>query len=215
MKKINKWSGGAKKHGGIFKAMGKQVSDWVDGTDKEISNSPDVISDIFEKKEDSIRIETSIEIETPKIKAQEESVINPNAENLRIEILNYLESSTVDAKIAEDISILIINKLLSNTEVASKVLAYGNETINTQVKAWVLNHIDKDVAVKTLKLPASLYFVEHPDETDVAQAIRNTSDNVKEFAEALFATGHPELTIDIASCLLGDNTIDVTTDDIY
>ena len=129
MKKINKWSGGAKKHGGIFKAMGKQVSDWVDGTDKEISNSPDVISDIFEKKEDSIRIETSIEIETPKIKAQEESVINPNAENLRIEILNYLESSTVDAKIAEDISILIINKLLSNTEVASKVLAYGNQTI--------------------------------------------------------------------------------------
>lgn len=208
MKTFKKWKGGAKKHGGILKAVEKQVSDWVDGTDKEISNSPDVISDIFEQKEDSIRIETS------KIKVQEEHVINPNAENLRMEILNYLESSAVDAQIAEDISILIINKLLSNAEVASKVLAYGNKDINTQVKAWVLNHIDKDVAVKTLKLPASLYFVEHPDETDVAQAIRNASDNVKEFAEALFATDHPELTIDIASCLLGDNTNHVTTDDI-
>lgn len=215
MKFVKKWKGGEKKHGGIFKAMGKQVSDWVDGTDKEISNSPDVISDIFEKKEDSIRIETSIEIETPKIKVQEEHVINPNAENLRIEILNYLESSAVDAQIAEDISILIINKLLSNAQVASKVLAYGNQTINTQVKTWVLNHIDKDVAIKTLQLPAALYFIKHPDETDVSEAIKNASDNVKNFAEALFATDHPELTIDIASCLLGDNTIDVTTDDIY
>lgn len=71
------------------------------------------------------------------------------------------------------------------------------------------------MAIKTLKLPASLYFVEDPDETDVVQSIRNASDNVKEFAEALFATDHPELTIDIDSCLLGDNTIDVTTDNIY
>jgi len=121
----------------------------------------------------------------------------------------------VDAQLAEDISILIINKLLSNAQVAYKVLAYGNETINTQVKAWVLNHINKDVDIKTLKLPASLYFVEHPDETDVAQAIRNASDNVKEFAEALFATDHSELTIEITSCLLGDNTNNVTTEDIY
>ncbi len=204
MKRITKkWAGGAKKHSGLINAMEKQISDWVDGTNKGVSISPD----IFEEKEDFV------EIETPKIKPQEEYVINSNAENLRIEILNYLESSAVDAQVAEDISILITNKLLSNAQVASKVLAYGNKTINTQVKTWVLNHIDKDVAIKTLQLPAALYFIKHPDETDVSEAIKNASDNVKEFAEALFATDHSELTIEITSCLLG-NTIDVTTYDI-
>ena len=147
------------------------------------------------------------------MRTQEEYVFNFNAENLRIEILNYLENSSVDEKVAEDISILIKNKLLLNVQVASKVLAYGNEAINSQVKMWVLNHIGQDVSIKTLKLPAISYFLKHPDETDISKAIDNADDSIKKFAEALFVIDHPELTIDIISCLLG-NTVNVTMDDI-
>jgi len=35
MKRLNKWVGGANKHGGLLNAMGKQVSDWVDRLTKE------------------------------------------------------------------------------------------------------------------------------------------------------------------------------------
>ena len=96
----------------------------------------------------------------------------------------------------------IAKKSLSNAAVASKVLKYGNPDINSQVKAWVMNHIDEDLTISKLQLPAALYFVKHSDESDVSKVIKNAGDNVEKFAEALFATEHPELSSDVATCLL-------------
>ena len=61
---------------------------------------------------------------------------------------------------------------------------------------------DRDLTINKLKLPAALYFVKHSDESDVSAVIKDASDDVAEFAEALFATKHPELSADVATCLL-------------
>ena len=122
--------------------------------------------------------------------------------NLRTAILEYIEDESIDEDVAEAITILIAKKSLSNAAVASKVLKYGNPDINSQVKAWVMNHIDEDLTINKLKLLAALYFVKHADESDVSKVIKNAGDNVEKFAEALFATEHPELSSDVATCLL-------------
>jgi len=203
---MKKWIGGAKKHGGIFKSMEKQVDEWGKKAEKTIDDFS------------GVNKEEVIETQTSEIKTKEESVINPNAENLRTEILNYLNNDSVDKKVAEDISILIQNELLSNAEVASKALAYGNEALNSQVEKWVLNHINKNVPIKNLISTAALYYIEHTNEGDVANVIKETNNNttdtsIEAFAEALFETNHPQLSADVALCLIGD-TINGTTDDI-
>lgn len=227
MKNIfDKWKGGAKKHGGLFNAMVKQVDDWGRDFDESLGKPSGVKSVIPEKRKESenklkvvvneitgglaypeksevIKPQTiSVEVVEEKESILEEHTINIDEDNLRTAILEYIEDESIDEDVAEAITILIAKKSLSNAAVASKVLKYGNPDINSQVKAWVMNHIDEDLTISKLKLPAALYFVKHSDESDVSKVIKNAGDNVEKFAEALFATEHPELSSDVATCLL-------------
>lgn len=229
MKSIfDKWKGGAKKHGGLFNAMAKQMDDWGRDLDKSLDKPSGVNSVIPEKRkeaENKLKVvaneltgglvypEKSEVIKPQTISVVEEVVeekesvlevhtINIDEHNLRTAILEYIEHESIDEDVAEAITILIAKKSLSNAEVASKVLNYGDPDINSQVKAWVMNHIDEDLTINKLKLPAALYFVKHSDESDVSKVIKNAGDNVEKFAEALFATEHPELSANVATCLL-------------
>ncbi len=224
MKNIfDKWKGGAKKHGGLFNAMVKQVDDWGRDLDESLGKPSEVNSVIPEKRKESenklkvvtneltgglaypeksevIKPQTiSVEVVEEKESILEEHTINIDEDNLRTAILEYIEDESIDVDVAEAITILIAKKSLSNAAVASKVLKYGNPDINSQVKAWVMNHIDEDLTINKLKLPAALYFVKHADESDVSKVIKNAGDNVEKFAEALFATEHPELSSDVAT----------------
>lgn len=227
MKKIfDKWKGGAKKHGGFANAMAKQMKDWGVDLDESLGKPSGVKSVIPEKRKESenklkvvvneitgglaypeksevIKPQTiSVEVVEEKESILEEHTINIDEDNLRTAILEYIEDESIDEDVAEAITILIAKKSLSNAAVASKVLKYGNPDINSQVKAWVMNHIDEDLTISKLKLPAALYFVKHSDQSDVSKVIKNAGDNVEKFAEALFATEHPELSSDVATCLL-------------
>lgn len=228
MKKMfGKWKGGAKKHGGIFGAIGKQVDSWGRDIDESLGKPSGVNSSILGKRKAAennlkdvaneltggLAYSGSESVESEPVRVIEEVVeekesvldvhtIDISEENLRTAILAYIEHESVDEEVAETITILIAKKSLSNAEVASKVLNYGDADINSQVKVWVLNHVDEELTINKLKLPAALYFVKHPDEGDVAAVIKDAGDNVVEFAEALFATEHPELSADVASCLL-------------
>lgn len=226
---MKKWIGGAKKHGVLLNSMTNQLDNWGRELDKSTGDLSHLNSSIPEKrkaKENELKEIIGIGEEETKSKEVaiseevvdtlieetiEPHIINVSAENLRTALLEYLEHDSVDEGIAEEITVLIAKKSLSNAEVASKVLTYGNLAINTQVKNWVLNHIHEDLTINKLKIPAALYFVKHNDHKDVAAAIKSAGDNVEEFAKALFSTDHSELSADVASCaLLGEySTVDI------
>lgn len=174
----------------------EEVVDIVTVKDKEVK-----------KKE-----KTVVEVVKSKDEVQEEHVIDIYEKNLGIALLKYLCHDSVDENEAEDIMLFLIkNRSLSNKQVASKVLAYGNKDISSQVKAWVLNHINEDVTFNKLKLSAAKYYIDHSNEKDVSEVIREAKEGVEEFASALFATNHPELSIQVASCLIGD-LVETTSD---
>ena len=50
---MKKWIGGAKKHGGLFNAMGKQMDDWGRDLDKSLGKPSGVNSSIPEKRKES------------------------------------------------------------------------------------------------------------------------------------------------------------------
>ena len=225
---MKKMLGGIKKHG-LGGAIEKQMNNWGGDLDKALGKPSGVNSSIPEKRkeaennlkdvaheltgglaypgrgdneEDSVSVEVIEEIVQEKESVLEVHTIDISEESLRTAILAFIEHESVDEEVAEAITILIAKKSLSNAEVASKVLNYGDAGINSQVKAWVLNHVDEELTINKLKLPAALYFVKHSDESDVSKVIKNAGDNVIKFAETLFATEHPELSADVATCLL-------------
>lgn len=205
--------GGAKKHGGLVQSMTKQLNDW----ERKFENKSPDKSSIPEKKqlenksvvnkfEEGLSVLGKLleDIDDTTTDEDIDNTIDINKKNLRAAILEYIDDESIDEGVAEKITILIAKKSLSNAEVASKVLNYGDPDINSQVKAWVMNHIDKNLTINKLKLPAALYFVNHSDESDVAKVLRGVKDNdtVEKFAKDLFATEHPELSADVATCLL-------------
>ena len=207
---MKKWIGGAKKHGGLFSAMEKQMDSWGRDLDKSLGKPSGVNSSIPEKRKESENNLKDVaheltgglaypgrgenegdesvgvieEVVEEKELVLDVHIIDISKENLRAAVLEYIDHDSVDEEVAEAITILTAKKSLSNAEVASKVLSFGDVDINSQVKAWVLNHVDAELTINKLKLPAALYFVKHSDR-DVAAVIKDAGDNVVEFAAAL------------------------------
>ena len=233
MKNIfKKWEGGAKKHGGIFNAMAKQADDWGRQVDESLGKPSGVNSEIPDKRkaaENSLKDAAheltggvaypgrSESLEEPEpsgmieeVVEEKESVlevvktIDVSSKSLSMALMKYLLSSAIDKIVSASILELLDRESASNLDVAQDVLAYGNKEVNDQVKAWVLQHIDGSASVDGLREIAIEYYTDHTGETDVTLAIGTGGDTVLGLGAALFATGHPELSVEVASYLLGD-----------
>ena len=130
--------------------------------------------------------------------------IDVSSKSLSMALMKYLLSSAIDKIVSASILELLDRESASNLYVAQVVLAYGNKEVNDQVKAWVLQHIDGSASVDGLREIAIDYYTDHTGETDVTLAIGKGGNTVLGLGAALFATGHPELSVEVASYLLGD-----------
>jgi hypothetical protein len=147
-------------------------------------------------------------VESKKAVLDDESIedIDVNAKDLSLALRNYIRQESITDEVFTALAGIFLGKDLSNAEIASQVLAYGNKDVNAQVKAWVMKHIPESSEASALKTIAGKYFAAHTSEMDVLSAIKSDA-NVSTLASALFATNHSELSAEIAAHLIGAETI--------
>lgn len=151
-------------------------------------------------------------VESKQAASDDESIeaIDVNAKDLDLALRNYIRQASITDAVFTALADIFLGKELSNAEIASRVLAYGNKDVNAQVKAWVMKHIPESSEASALKAIAAKYFAEHTSEMDVLSAI-SSGEDVATLASALFATNHPELSSEIATHLIGAETISEPT----
>lgn len=221
---MKKMFGGIIKHG-LEGAIKKQTKKWGGDLDKSLGKPSGLNSVILEKREaavsrltggliDPVRGDNEEEpvsvkvieevVEEKELVLEEVKTIDISAKSLSMALMKYLLSSSIDKKVSASILELLDRESASNLDVTQDVLAYGNKEVNAQVKAWVLQNIDSSANVKDLRKIAIEYYKEHTGETEVTLAIGTGGDTVLGLGKALFATDHPELSVDVATHLLGD-----------
>ena len=193
--------------GGSVTAQSNELPEAVRGLD-EVMGSQSALNSSMPAE---IAIRPVGELEAPHMESKKsapdiEAIALAN-DNLSVALKNYLRQEHVSEELFTDLAKILLGNDLSKTQIASKVLTYGDKDVNAQVKAWVMKRISESAETSALVKIAGTYFATHASEMEVLTAISSSGEDVTTLASALFATNHPELSSEIAVYLIGAETI--------